>query len=197
MGLLQKEAFFMRKFDSISDESLVLEVKKHDIDAQKELIERYKRECGMIAKSFYYRFKDSTIADYDDFYNTALASLFLAASSFTSGKFKSYWKTIAGRNIQSVIIDCSNTYFISTVATGETDYFAQEDDYSNILEEDLIKFIKNPKNNFSEIDINIFILFLNGKTNSEIAKTLNISNAIVSIHLSKIRERLQKLLIHS
>ncbi|MCQ2802341.1 MAG: sigma-70 family RNA polymerase sigma factor [Bacilli bacterium] len=194
-----------KKYMGVSDEDLVLRIKKGDFDAETEMFERYKKLAEIIARSIYRDFKSQTYLELEDCVNCALLSVSRATRKFDQkSKFKTYWSIVARNDVMKLIKDSSEGYrygFNNTtipLSDDEMMYFASpNDEYEDETIEILIRNLHHHYPGISKKDLMIMKKYLYGFSSYEIADQYHLSYTTVHKKVNAMKIKIAKLLLHS
>ena len=189
-------------------DQLVKLYRDNDDDAFKELFKRINRAAIIEANHIYIKYKDVSRIEKQDLVATAMCSFMKAIQKYGfNGGFYSFWKKIATQDmIESVVsysVLFSSNMLYKEVTLGEENgvdtFFASDDDIKegvsqNELYEKALEALNNPKNNFTEENKHMLILFIHGYSYKEIGELTGYSYFKVRCRVTKLIERLKIIL---
>lgn len=194
-----------KKYYGVSDEDLILIMKKGENDAESELFDRFQVKARILARSIYRDFKTQTYLDADDLINCALLSVFKAAKRYDNkSSFKTYWSAIAKNDIMDLIKRTSDSFAnkrigsVIPMSEEELSYFASpsENEYDDTIES-LISKIKLNSSNISDLDLDVIRFYLYGYSLNEISSKCNLTYGIVRKKIDTMKLKIAKILLHS
>ena len=199
-----------KKYRDFSDDEIVLMYKLNsDDDLEVELIDRYKVHCKKIAGELFTKFKFLYQVEYEDIYGIAFSCIFLACKKFKRGMkcFFNYWKKCTLTEVydyvgQFSVLEVSDSNQISASNGEERNYFKalrQNPSFLNdhfALENEIANQLKIENENFDDLDLNIFYLYLAGYSLYELSMELNIKYATARRRLSKIKTKIRDILFN-
>ena len=199
----------LEKFHDMSDDDIVFAYKKtKQEDLEIEIISRYQKHSKILAGSLYSKFKFLYQVEFDDLYCILLSSLFTSIRGFTTEMtdFYHYWKSTATNEAQSYIGKFSqfnNELIVKSPLPIDdvlsSGYLRQKSDSFKddlLLKFDLEEFLKSPNNKLDEVDVNMFRLYLNGYSITEIAKLIKTKYHIVRYRIDRVRARIANILFN-
>ena len=200
--------FSSNKYNEISDEKLIEQIRLGDIDAQNYLLEKYKSLVNMKANRFFL-----VGAESDDMIQEGMIGLFKAIQSFNLEKNNSF-KTFANLCIERQLITAIKTsnrqkhiplnssFSLNTSAYDENDDTSVmeiletnfvEDPLDTITKREYMEFIENRiDKNLSGFEKQVLSRYIQGESYVDIANRLNspvksIDNAIQRIRKKAIK----------
>ena len=200
--------FSSNKYNEISDEKLIKQIRLGDIDAQNYLLEKYKSLVNMKANRFFL-----VGAESDDMIQEGMIGLFKAIQSFNLEKNNSF-KTFANLCIERQLITAIKTsnrqkhiplnssFSLNTSAYDENDDTSVmeiletnfvEDPLDTITKREYMEFIENRiDKNLSGFEKQVLSRYIQGESYVDIANRLNspvksIDNAIQRIRKKAIK----------
>lgn len=195
-----------KKYQNVSDADLVLCFRRGEIDAETELLDRYKIKAKLLANNLYGQFKNAISCDLDDLANNALFVVIKAAKTYKKGSFEAYWKTIARNELMDMIKKHSESYcakgsytFVSydLMENDNSSLMLNDDEIeAHILYDEMILFVKRKIAN-EDYSQDIFIDYLNGLSVKEMAVKYNIAENQVRYRLEKVKQKIANALMHS
>lgn len=192
----------------MSYDQLVRLYRDNDMDAFNELFKRIQRAATIEANHIYIKYKDASRVEKQELVATAICSFMKAVYKYRfSGGFYSFWKKLAVHDmIESVIsysVLFSSNMLYKEVTLGEDNgidtFFASDDDVkegvsqSDIYEK-VLETLNDPKNNFTEEDKQMLILFIHGYTYNDISELTGYSYFKVRFRVTRLIDRLKNIL---
>lgn len=196
----------IKKFNGVLDEDLVLSMKKGDMDAETELFDRYKQHAKVLGLSIYRDFRRQTYLEPDDLINCALLSVFKAVKKFNhQSSFKTYWSRIAHNDVMDLIKKTSDSYRSGTngfnvpITEDNIMFFASNDssEEEDYLIERTIFILKKNQPDIKEEYLDIMRLYLYGFSYEEIANKYKLTYNATRSRITKMRNKIAKILLHS
>ena len=199
-----------QKYRLKSDNELVFEYKKtKQDDLEYEIISRYQNHARLLAGLLFSKFKFLYQVEYDDIYCILLGSLSAAINGFNNDgmDFYHYWKSTATHDVLLYVNKFSSKF---SDDYGEENYASNEEpilagymkEKTSILNDDYLSsfelddILRNPKNKFKELDINIFYLYLAGYSIYEIAELMKTTYNKVRYRISNVKRKIANILFN-
>lgn len=199
----------MKKFNGVDDREIIRLWLKGDLDAEQELVFRYRRFSMALAKEVITDFKDVSAADYEDLVSIGLFSLFLIIKKFDfSGAFFPYWKKVATHRMMDEIKANSISYNLKEMLSGrgaavhyvdeKAAFFSAGVMYEkDALRQDLLLMLENPGLKVSKSDAQMFMLYVDGYEIKQIALIFDCSYSKASRSIRITKAKLKDILFNS
>ena len=204
----KKIYFFNNKYSELSDEELIVQIRKGDTRAQNYLLEKYKSLVNMKANRFFL-----VGAEDDDMIQEGMIGLFKAIQSFDLEKnnsFKTFANLCVERQLITAIktsnrqkhIPLNSSFSLNTSAYDENDDTTVievldtnfvEDPLDTITKREYMEFLENRiEKNLSGFEKQVLDRYIQGESYVDIASKLNspvksIDNAIQRIRKKAIK----------
>ena len=200
-GFLWKGDFFhMKNPNKKLDSELVQLYLAGDIQAQQELVARYRIYSCALAKVIRDSFRSSPAVEFDDLVAIGLYSLHVAVCHYKESEDQErplypYWKAIAINEMMDYVKEFSaikenGFMFFSLGVEFYEKEFSFAGDGGRMLLEEIDEFLANPKNNISYRDQNIFLDYLGGMKLVDISKKYRTSFVNAKRIVDKIRSKI-------
>lgn len=193
-----------------TDEELIVDYFNGNIGAFNLLISRYRRKSKTLASSLLKQFGSVTNATFDDLVAIGIYAVNSAIRNYDYRcSFFSYWKQIAKNKMTEEIKLYSMSFhsgsFKKLLSVEEIEEYtpyisspsASEELNASFLIDEIINILEDKKNQFSLLDEKIFLLYLDDKSYSDIAKEVEMSYFSVRNRVLRIKDRVANILKHS
>lgn len=193
-----------------TDEELIVDYFNGNIGAFNLLITRYRRKSKTLASSLLKQFNSVTNATFDDLVAIGIYAVNSAIRNYDYRcSFFSYWKQIAKNKMTEEIKLYSMSFhsgsFRKLLSVEEIEDYtpyisspsASEELKASFLIDEIINILEDKKNQFSLLDEKIFLLYLDDKSYSDIAKEVEMSYFSVRNRVLRIKDRVANILKHS
>lgn len=190
----------MREPNRKSDNALLALYIKGDIEAQIELVNRYRIYSISLAKTIYESFRYSPAVEMEDLISIGLFSLQIAACHYVDindndRPLYPYWKRIAINEMMGYIKQFSSIkenglMFISLgIENYERSYSFSKEDDEHLLE-DVIEFLNKPESYVSSRDKAIFLDYISGMKIVDLSKKYKLCFSYIKRIIDKVRNKI-------
>ncbi len=206
----KKIYFFNNKYSELSDEELIVQIRKGDTRAQNYLLEKYKSLVNMKANRFFL-----VGAEDDDMIQEGMIGLFKAIQSFDLEKnnsFKTFANLCVERQLITAIktsnrqkhIPLNSSFSLNTSAYDENDDTTVievldtnfvEDPLDTITKREYMEFVENRiEKNLSGFEKQVLDRYIQGESYVDIASKLNSPVKSIDNAIQRIRKKAMKCL---
>lgn len=206
----KKIYFFNNKYSELSDEELIVQIRKGDTRAQNYLLEKYKSLVNMKANRFFL-----VGAEDDDMIQEGMIGLFKAIQAFDLEKnnsFKTFANLCVERQLITAIktsnrqkhIPLNSSFSLNTSAYDENDDTTVievldtnfvEDPLDTITKREYMEFVENRiEKNLSGFEKQVLDRYIQGESYVDIASKLNSPVKSIDNAIQRIRKKAMKCL---
>lgn len=190
----------------LSDDELIIMIRKGNADAWKMLTNKYKKSISFLARK-YADLNPHCGLEYEDLYNVGNSCLFIAVEKYevTKALFYSYWSLIYEREMCRIIKEVKSNIAINYALSLDFDYGEEGCSLSDfiplnkinpstqfIISEEIETYLNEVKIEYNERLYKINNLFIAGFTYSEISKMLGLSYSSIMRAIKRIKRLREK-----
>lgn len=191
-----------KNLDNLSDAELICLYKDGNETAESILVYRYRGFSFMLAKTMYESYGAKFYIEIDDLASIALFALFNAMDNYDQRTpFYPYWKKVAQHQMTKHINDASSFYKNILISRDEN-FLSNESETVNAfsscnalgrdgLYDQIIDYLYDPKGNITIEEANVFLLYIDGYSFSDITKLTGVKYHMVRKIVSTIQKKLK------
>ena len=182
----------------ISDDLLVMLIRNNSPEAEKALVNKYKGFSIILAKEVLENCAYRELIDIDDLVGCGLETLFKSIENYknSDGRFYYYWKKCAKKEMVRYLKENENYFKILALYNHEDAQFSSPAvvDERNYLYDEIAQFVLVKENGFTDQELKIFFMFMDGYDIDEIAFDMKTNRRKIYYIIGKARDKVRQYL---